>query len=88
MVENFAPGVMDRLGIGPERAARAKTRGSIYAAGSGYGWSGPYRDYPAMDLTVQAMSGVMNITGYPDGPPVKAGRRCATSSAACISTAP
>ena len=40
----------------------------IYAAGSGYGWSGPYRDYPAMDLTVQAMSGVMELDGLPGRP--------------------
>ena len=72
VVENFAPGVMDRLGIGPERL-RGENPRLIYAAGSGYGWSGPYRDYPAMDLTVQAMSGVMSTTGYPDGPPTKAG---------------
>jgi len=40
----------------------------IYAQGSGYGQTGPYRDYPAMDLTVQAMAGVMSVTGYPDRP--------------------
>jgi crotonobetainyl-CoA:carnitine CoA-transferase CaiB-like acyl-CoA transferase len=72
VVENFAPGVMSRLGVGPEQLREANQR-LVYAAGSGYGWSGPYRDYPAMDLTVQAMSGVMNSTGYPDGPPTKAG---------------
>jgi CoA:oxalate CoA-transferase len=72
LLENFAPGVMDRLGLGPDRLAEINPR-LVYAAGSGYGWTGPYRDYPAMDLTVQAMSGVMNSTGFPDGPPVKAG---------------
>ncbi len=72
LLENFAPGVMDRLGLGPKALLEVNPR-LIYAAGSGYGWSGPYRDYPAMDLTVQAMSGVMSITGYPDRPPVKAG---------------
>ncbi|PHP67775.1 CoA transferase [Zhengella mangrovi] len=72
VLENFAPGVMDRLGLGPDRLLRLNPR-LIYAAGSGFGWSGPYRDYPAMDLTVQAMSGIMSITGYPDRPPVKAG---------------
>src|SRR6185312_769971 len=45
----------------------------IIASGSGYGSSGPYRDYPAMDVTVQAMAGVLAVTGLPDGPPVKAG---------------
>ena len=72
VLENFAPGVMDRLGIGPTALMAANPR-LIYAAGSGFGWSGPYREYPAMDLTVQAMSGVMSTTGYPEGPPTKAG---------------
>ena len=72
LLENFAPGAMDRLGLGPKTLMKENTR-LIYAAGSGYGWSGPYREYPAMDLTVQAMSGVMSSTGFPEGPPVKAG---------------
>lgn len=72
LLENFAPGVMDRLGLGPAAMLELNPR-LIYAAGSGFGWSGPYRDYPAMDLTVQAMSGVMSCTGFPDRPPVKAG---------------
>jgi CoA:oxalate CoA-transferase len=72
LVENFAPGVMDRLGVGPQKLMSLNPR-LIYGAGSGYGWSGPYRDYPAMDLTVQAMSGVMSTTGQADGPPMKAG---------------
>jgi len=72
VVENFAPGVMDRLGLGCD-ALQAINPRLIYAQSSGYGSSGPYRDYPAMDLTVQAMAGVMSITGFPDRPPVKAG---------------
>jgi len=72
MVENFAPGVTERLGIGPEVVQKLNPR-LIYASSSGYGRSGPYRDYPAMDVTVQAMSGVMSITGFPDQPPVKSG---------------
>lgn len=72
IVENFAPGVVDRLGIGYD-AAKAVNPRIVYASGSGYGQSGPYRAYPAMDLTVQAMSGVMSVTGYPNAPPVKAG---------------
>jgi len=72
LVENFAPGVLDRLGVGAP-ALQAINPRLIYAQSSGYGSSGPYRDYPAMDLTVQAMSGVMSVTGFPDRPPVKAG---------------
>jgi len=72
LVENFAPGVLDRLEVGAA-ALQAINPRLIYAQSSGYGTSGPYRDYPAMDLTVQAMSGVMSITGFPDRPPVKAG---------------
>lgn len=72
LLENFAPGTMDRLGVGWTTLRQANPR-LIYASGSGYGLSGPYRDYPAMDLTVQAMAGVMSVTGYADRPPVKAG---------------
>jgi CoA:oxalate CoA-transferase len=72
LVENFAPGVMERLGLTTDvlHAANPKL---IIASGSGYGKTGPYRDYPAMDLTVQAMAGVIDTTGYADAPPVKAG---------------
>ncbi|HKP57394.1 MAG TPA: CoA transferase [Polyangiales bacterium] len=72
VVENFAPGVMDRLGLG-DAVLRARNPRLIIASGSGYGSHGPYRDYPAMDVTVQAMSGVLAVTGLPDGTPVKAG---------------
>jgi CoA:oxalate CoA-transferase len=72
LVENFAPGVMERLGLGAAALQDINPR-LIYAQSSGFGSSGPYRDYPAMDLTVQAMAGVMSITGFPDRPPVKAG---------------
>jgi len=72
VLENFAPGTMDRLGVGWDVLKQVNPR-LIYASGSGFGLSGPYRDYPAMDLTVQAMAGVMSITGFPDRPPVKAG---------------
>jgi CoA:oxalate CoA-transferase len=72
LIENFAPGVMDRLNVGPSRLLKVNSR-LVYAAGSGYGWSGPFRNALAMDLTVQAMSGVMACTGFPDRPPVKCG---------------
>lgn len=72
VVENFAPGVMGRLGLGAE-VLRARNPRLIVASGSGYGSTGPYRDYPAMDITVQAMTGVLAVTGTPEGGPVKAG---------------
>jgi CoA:oxalate CoA-transferase len=72
LVENFAPGAMERLGLGYD-VLRGHNDRLIYASGSGYGRSGPNRDYPAMDLTVQAMAGVMSVTGFADRPPVKAG---------------
>ena len=72
VVENFAAGVMDRLGLGWE-VLRAENARLVYGTGTGFGLTGPYRDLPAMDLTIQAMSGIMNATGFPDRPPVKAG---------------
>jgi CoA:oxalate CoA-transferase len=72
VAENFAPGVLDRRGLGYEAAKSVNPR-IVYASGSGYGLSGPNRDYPAMDLTVQAMSGVLATTGLAGEPPVKAG---------------
>ncbi|MEO8279673.1 MAG: CoA transferase [Ideonella sp.] len=72
LVENFAPGVMDRLGLGAADLQRINPR-LIYGSSSGYGTNGPYRDYPAMDLVMQAMCGVINSTGFPDQPPVKSG---------------
>lgn len=72
LVENFTPSAMERLGLGAESLMAANPR-LIYASSSGYGSTGPYRDYPAMDLAVQAMSGVLSSTGQPDGDPVKAG---------------
>jgi CoA:oxalate CoA-transferase len=72
LVENFAPGTLARLCLGWDTLRKLNPR-LIYASGSGYGGDGPYRDYPAMDLTVQAISGVMSVTGMPDGPPLKTG---------------
>jgi formyl-CoA transferase len=72
LVENFAPGVMDRLGVGAEVLHKHNPR-LVYGSSSGYGKDGPYRDYPAMDLVMQAMCGVIDSTGFPDQPPVKSG---------------
>lgn len=72
VVENFMPGVMDRLGLSYDRIRAVNPR-IIYAHASGYGRTGPYARYPAMDITVQAMTGIVATTGFPDGKPVKAG---------------
>src|SRR5436305_3787235 len=72
LLENFAPGVMDRLGVGWEVLHRVNPR-LVYASGSGYGLTGPDRDNLAMDLTIPAVSGLISATGFPEGPPVKAG---------------
>jgi CoA:oxalate CoA-transferase len=72
LVENFAPGAMERLGVGYDTLRQVNPR-LIYGSSSGFGRSGPNKNYPAMDLTVQAMAGIMNVTGYADRPPVKAG---------------
>ena len=72
LIENFAVGVMDRLGLGWDVLSKLNPR-LVYGGSSGFGLDGPYRDLAAMDVTVQAMSGIMNSTGQPDGPPTKAG---------------
>ena len=69
--ENFAPGTMAKYGIGSE-ALRALNPRLVYASSTGYGNAdGPYRDYLGMDITLQAMTGVMSITGEDGGPPLK-----------------
>jgi crotonobetainyl-CoA:carnitine CoA-transferase CaiB-like acyl-CoA transferase len=72
LLENFAPGVMDRLGVGYKVLSEINPR-LVYASGTGYGLSGPDRDNLAMDLTVQAMGGLISATGWPDQPPIKSG---------------
>ena len=72
LLENFAPGAMDRLGLGIDLFLEKNPR-LIYASGSGYGLTGPKKDNLAMDLTVQAVSGMMSINGLENGPPMKAG---------------
>ncbi len=72
LLENYAPTVTTRLGIGPDVLLAANPR-LVYASASGYGRSGPSRDDLAMDLTVQARSGFMSVTGWPEHAPVKAG---------------
>jgi crotonobetainyl-CoA:carnitine CoA-transferase CaiB-like acyl-CoA transferase len=72
LLENFAPGVMDRLGVG-FKVLHAVNPRLVYASGTGYGLSGPDRDNLAMDLTIQAFSGVISVTGEDGRPPLKAG---------------
>lgn len=72
LVENFRPDVMDQLGLGRKTLTEINPR-LIYASINGFGREGPYRNDAAMDLTIQARSGIMDSTGFPDNPPVKAG---------------
>jgi crotonobetainyl-CoA:carnitine CoA-transferase CaiB-like acyl-CoA transferase len=70
VLENFAPGTMTKYGIGPDDL-RALNPRLVYASSTGYGAVGPHRDYLGMDITLQAMTGVMSITGEEGGPPLK-----------------
>jgi crotonobetainyl-CoA:carnitine CoA-transferase CaiB-like acyl-CoA transferase len=67
VVENFAPGVMDRLGFGAE-ALTTRNQRLIYCSLSGYGHDGPYRDRKAYDLLIQGEAGIIATTGYADHP--------------------
>jgi formyl-CoA transferase/CoA:oxalate CoA-transferase len=70
--ENFRPGVMARLGLDYEALSRVNPR-LVMCSLSAYGQDGPYRDWPAFDLALQAMGGAMSITGAPGGDPVRMG---------------
>lgn len=72
VVENFRPGVADKLGIGYE-ALKALNPKLIYVSVSGFGQNGPAAHRPAYDIVIQAMSGMMDATGFPDGPPTLIG---------------
>src|SRR4029453_4088401 len=72
VLENFRPGTMEKLGIGYATLSKLNPK-LIYCAVSGFGESGPDAGRAGYDLVVQAESGVMDITGFPDGPPVKMG---------------
>lgn len=72
LCENYRPGVMDRLGFSYEALSTLNPR-LIYASSSGFGHTGPLAHYPAYDTIVQAMSGMMDATGFPDGPPTRVG---------------
>ncbi len=70
LVENFVPGVMDRLGLGYQTISKMNPR-IIYCSISGFGQEGPYRKRPSFDPVAQAMSGIMMATGEPGRPPVR-----------------
>ncbi len=72
LVENYRPGVMQRLGLGYEELLKENPR-LIYCAISGFGQDGPLRDLPAYDQIIQGMSGMMSITGAPETAPYRVG---------------
>jgi len=72
LVENFRPGTMEKLGLGYAKLAEINPR-LIYAAVSGFGLTGPYKDKPGYDVLAQAMGGLMSVTGEDGRPPAKAG---------------
>ncbi|RBM17164.1 carnitine dehydratase [Prauserella sp. PE36] len=72
VVENFRAGTLDRLGLGYEAVAEGNPR-IVYCSISGYGQTGPYAQRGAFDVTVQAVSGLMSVTGDEHGEPVKCG---------------
>lgn len=72
LVENYAVGTMEKFGLGYDTLSEVNPE-LIYAHGSGFGESGPKSERLAMDLIVQAVGGVMDVTGFTDNPPVKTG---------------
>jgi len=80
LVENFRPGTLDRLGLGYETLRDLNPR-LIYAASSGFGRTGPYSPRPAYDAVIQAMGGLMSITGQADGEPTRVGTSVADITA-------
>ena len=80
VVENYVPGTMARLGLDYTRLRAANPR-LVYASISGFGQNGPYAQRPALDIIVQAMGGIMSVTGEPDGPPQRPGASLGDSTA-------
>jgi crotonobetainyl-CoA:carnitine CoA-transferase CaiB-like acyl-CoA transferase len=72
LIENFKPGVLDRLGFGYDVVSKRRPE-IVYCSISGFGQTGPYRSRPGYDVVAQGESGLMDLTGFPDGPPAKVG---------------
>ena len=72
LVENYKPGTMKKMGLDYEKVNKVNPR-IIYVSGSGFGQDGPYSNRPAYDVVIQAMGGVMSITGEEGGPPIRPG---------------
>jgi crotonobetainyl-CoA:carnitine CoA-transferase CaiB-like acyl-CoA transferase len=85
LIHNFRPDVMPRLGLDPKRV-RERNPGIIYCSLSGYGQTGPRADWPGQDLLVQAISGIISVTGWEDGPPVSVGTYMADVAGALTAT--
>ena len=82
MVENFAPGAIERLGLGYD-VVHGVNPSIVYAQVKGFGTGGPYENNLAFDMIAQATGGVISITGEPDGPPLNPARRSAIPGPAC-----
>jgi formyl-CoA transferase/CoA:oxalate CoA-transferase len=86
IVENFSPGVAARLGVGWEEL-RARNERLIYCSISGFGQTGPYRSRLALDPIIQAVTGIMSVTGAPDGEPTQVGAPIADVAAGMFAAA-
>jgi CoA:oxalate CoA-transferase len=85
LVENFRPGTMEKLGYGWD-VLHARHPALIYAAASGFGHTGPYSERPAYDMVVQAMGGIMSLTGHPGGAPTRVGTSIGDITAGLFAT--
>ena len=85
LTENYRPGVMEKLGLGWD-VLHAHNPRLVYAAVSGFGHSGPYSQRPAYDMVVQAMGGIMSMTGHPGGEPTRVGTSVGDVTAGLFTT--